>query len=76
MFHTVLKYRSKVEYLNAVMGGKWKYDRQVHEWHCDDGRVVRRTAPPLDQFDNICGQSLTWLDTPGLPTRAFQWGLQ
>lgn len=72
----IVKYRSKTEYLNRVLGGVWKYEGRggfLRHWRCNDGRVVRYTAAPVDEFDNICGSPQCWIDTPGKPTEPFRW---
>lgn len=68
--------QTKTKWLNENLGGNWTYEGRggfFRQWRCDDGRVIRYTAPPVDEFDNICGPSQCWIDTPGKPTEPFNW---
>lgn len=67
---------NKTKWLNENLGGKWIYTGRggfCRRWQCDDGRVIRYTAAPVDQFDNPCGSPQCWIDTPGKPTEPFNW---
>lgn len=62
---------SRIKLLEKKLGGKWVYDNRMRQWHCDDGRCVRYTAPPVDEFDNICGAPDCWIDYADKPTERF-----
>jgi hypothetical protein len=68
---------NRTKWLEKNLGGKWKYSGGpfgfCRSWTCDDGRRVRYTAAPVDEFDNPCGSPQCWIDTPGQPTKAFYW---
>lgn len=68
--------RNKTKWLIEHLGGKWVYRGRggfYRSWECDDGRVIRYTACPLDEWDNPCGPAQCWLDTPGKQTQPFYW---
>lgn len=72
----IKRMKSKTDWLNKNLGGHWIYTGRggfFRRWQCSDGRVVRYTAPPVDEFDNICGPCQCWIDTPGQPTKPFHW---
>lgn len=72
----IIRYRSKTKLLENILGGKWKYVGRggfCRRWECEDGRTVRYTAAPVDEFDNTCGNPQCWLDTPGYATEPFHW---
>lgn len=55
------KYRSKCDYFQVKLGGIWTY-RAPCSWECNDGvRTIHRCAPALDEFENACGPSQTYL---------------
>jgi hypothetical protein len=64
---------SKILLLKKHLEGDWIYEGR-RQWFCKTtGRRIRYTAPPVDEFDNICGPSQCWIDTPGQPTKPFSW---
>ena len=67
-----MKTRNKSKLLKKLLGGEWVY-KNLRRWECNDGRVVRYTAPPVDEWDNVCGVSQCWLDTPDGKTKPFYW---
>lgn len=70
-FFTAKRELSKVKQIEAVYGGKWKYDGWC-TWNCDDGkRYVVRCSPGVDQWDNEDGPSQYWLYGDEHPARLF-----
>ncbi len=67
---------NKTKWLEYHLGGKWTYQGRggfCRRWECEDGRVIRYTAAPLDEWENPCGPPQCWIDTPGKQTEAFYW---
>ena len=47
---------TKTKMLEKKYGGKWTYGGAFSSfWSCDDGSIVRKCAPPVDEFDNPLG---------------------
>lgn len=70
---------NKTKWLEKNLGGKWVYHGRggfYRNWYCEDGRRVRYTAAPLDQFDEPCGPPQCWIDLPNeARTVPFYWKL-
>lgn len=73
----MLKYKTKTDFLNKTLGGKWTFCGPFSgRWECDDGRVVRYTAPMLDEWDEPVGPPQCWLQTPNGSVVPFRWNMR